>query len=305
MRKKLVIFYHDESIFHINEGHTWMWATEDMPVIQPKTKGAGLMVSDIIDQHRGFLSLTESEHSIATANNPDFPKTARALLEYGVDKGGYWTGERFMENIKDAVKIVEIVYSMDTHTIVWVFDQSSCHRAFAEDALNVRKMNVRPGGAQPTIRDTMWGRRVQKMVMDDGTPKGMKMILEERGTNTTNMNADDMRVVLANHEDFRNEKTIVEHFLESRGHIVYFLPKFHCELNPIERVWGQAKVYTRTYTNYTLIRLRQLINPALNSVSVDLIRKYFRRVTEYEKAYMQGKKAGKEVEQAVKVFKSH
>ena len=29
------------------------------------------------------------------------------------------------------------------------------------------------------------------------------MLLEERGINTANMNTDDMRVVLANHEDFR------------------------------------------------------------------------------------------------------
>ena len=30
--------------------------------------------------------------------------------------------------------------------------------------------------------------------------------------------------------------------------------------------------------------------------------KYFRRVSEYERAYIEGKKAGKELEQAVKVF---
>ena len=108
------------------------------------------------------------------------------------------------------------------------------------------------------------------------------------------MLADDMRIVLANHEDFRKEKTIVEHFLSNRGHIVLFVSKFHCELNPIERVWGQAKVYTRMYTNFTLPRLRVNINPALDSVSTDLIRKYFRRVLEYERAYLEGKKAGKE-----------
>ncbi len=34
------------------------------------------------------------------------------------------------------------------------------------------------------------------------------------------------------------------HFLEDKGHTAYFLPKFHCELNPIERVWGQAKRYS-------------------------------------------------------------
>ena len=79
-----------------------------------------------------------------------------------------------------------------------------------------------------------------------------------------------MRIILANHEDFRTEKNIVEQYITIAG--------VHCELNPIERVWGQAKVYTRAHTNYTLPRLRLIISPALDSVSVDLIRKYFRKV---------------------------
>ena len=65
-------------------------------------------------------------------------------------------------------------------------------------------MNIRPGGAQPQICDTVWGRHVQSMVKEDGTPKGMKMVLEERGINTRCMNADNMRVVLSYHDDFRN-----------------------------------------------------------------------------------------------------
>lgn len=36
-----------------------------------------------------------------------------------------------------------------------------------------------------------------------------------------------------------------------------------------------------------------------------MIRKYFRRVLEHERAYLEGKKAGKELEAAVKVYKSH
>ena len=80
------------------------------------------------------------------------------------------------------------------------------------------------------------------------------------------------------------------------GHKV---PKFHCELNPIERVWGQAKCYSRQYTNYTLARLHNIINPALDSVSTDLIQDYYRKVGDYEKAYIEGKAAGKEVENAL------
>lgn len=130
----------------------------------------------------------------------------------------------------------------------------------------------------------------------------MKQVLEERGINTSTLKADDMRTILSYHHDFATEKTKIE---QREGLKAIFLPKFHCELNPIERVWGQAKKYSRAYTNFTFVRLRTIIDPALDSVAIDLIRKYFRRVREYERAYLEGKKAGKELEQAVKVFKSH
>ena len=75
-----------------------MWASEDVPIIQPKTKGSGIMVSDFVNAHSGFLQLTDSEHALAKATDPDFPNTARVLLEYGADKEGYWTSEKFMTN---------------------------------------------------------------------------------------------------------------------------------------------------------------------------------------------------------------
>ena len=175
MRKKLILTYHDKSIFNTNEGQSWMWAGEDVPIIQPKTKGSGIMVSDFIDAHSGFLLLTETEHDLTKAANPNFPKTARVLLEYGADKEGYWTSEKFMANVEVAAQIAEFKYPTDKHTIVWLLDQSSCHRAFADDALkNAKVMNVRPGGVQPRMCDTMWAGRMQKMVFEDGTPKGMK-----------------------------------------------------------------------------------------------------------------------------------
>ena len=69
-----------------------------------------------------------------------------------------------------------------------------------------KKKFARPGGMQPAMRDTMWGGQVQKMVDANGVPKGMKQVLEERGINTSTMVAADMRVVLANYEDFCTEK---------------------------------------------------------------------------------------------------
>jgi hypothetical protein len=50
-----------------------------------------------------------------------------------------------------------------------------------------------------------------------------------------------MYCVLSLQEDFVNEKPMIQHYVESCGHICMFLPKFHCELNPIQLLWGYAK----------------------------------------------------------------
>ena len=50
-----------------------------------------------------------------------------------------------------------------------------------------------------------------------------------------------MSRILSLQEDFAQEKSMLQHYIEGRGHICMFLPKFHCELNPIEMVWGFMK----------------------------------------------------------------
>ena len=95
-----------------------------------------------------------------------------------------------------------------------IFDQSSCHKAMAENALDVLKMNVGPGGKQPKMHDTVWAGEVQKMCYNLGIPKGMKKVLEERGINTTSLRKEDMQMILRNHKDFHNEKPRIVTFLE-------------------------------------------------------------------------------------------
>ena len=45
----------------------------------------------------------------------------------------------------------------------------------------------------PLESDTVWGGTVQKLVDEDEVPKGMRAVLEERGVDTTRMQAKDMR----------------------------------------------------------------------------------------------------------------
>ena len=70
--------------------------------------------------------------------------------------------------------------------------------------------------------------------MAEESAKGLRTILAERGTiNTVRMKADDMRTMLSNHDDFMDKKVELEYYIEGRRHVALFLPKFHCELNPI------------------------------------------------------------------------
>lgn len=50
-----------------------------------------------------------------------------------------------------------------------------------------------------------------------------------------------MRKVLSEQTEFLEEKPLLQIIIERAGHKCYFLPKFHCELNPIEMYWGWVK----------------------------------------------------------------
>ena len=299
--KELVLIYHDESVFHANEDHAYSWAESGRRIIKPKGQGQGLMVSDFIDEHQGYLRLTVNQLNAA---NYTGPPQARQILKIGANAEGFWTNDKFMKQVEVAADIATVKYPKESHTVVFLFDQSSNHRAFAEDALNVKAMNVQFGGQQPRMRDTLWNGKPQKMVLPNGLPKGLKLVLQERGVDTTGMKKDEMQRRLGNMDDFKYEKSKVEKFLNSKGYRVYFIPKYHCEINPIERVSGRAKLFTRTHCDYSFPQLERTVKPALDSVTLDDIRKYYRKVREYLEAYRMGKNGAEAIDE-VKLYKSH
>ena len=207
--------------------------------------------------------------------------------------------------VAKAVRIAEVKYpTSQGYHHVWCFDQSCGHTAYSEDALISSKMNKGPGGKQPKMQDTVWNGQTQTMTLPDGRPKGAAIGLEERGYDIKGMKLDEMRSILAGHEDFKNQKCRVDAYLSSRGHTCVFLPKFHCELNPIERVWSQSKRYTRAHTDYTIASLRQNIPLGLDSVSADNIANYVRRCRHYMFAYLEGSAVGPQLDEKIRHYKA-
>ena len=184
----------------------------------------------------GFLNLLNAPKTA----NPDIKCYARERLEYSKNKEIYLNMPQFMAQKQRAAEVAEIKYPKEQGwQICWVFNNSSCHNAMAEDALNVNSMNVKPGGAQKILRDTTYNGKAQRMYYISGgqkVAKGMKRVLEERGISTEGKNANWMRETLSQHADFKFEKSEIEKHLIKKGQIPTFLPKFHPELHPIKRV---------------------------------------------------------------------
>jgi hypothetical protein len=118
-------------------------------------------------------------------------------------------------------------------------------------------MNKSNGGKMRKQKDTVipmtnptleCRRKAQRMTTKAGEPKGLQQTLEERGFDVRGMRAKCSPVcpfenndccmarLLSKQDDFRNQISLLEEKIRARGHICVFLPKFHCELNPIEMV---------------------------------------------------------------------
>ena len=192
---------HDECTYYANSDQSYFSGDSETNVLRQKSLGASIMVSDLIDEVSGYVR--------------DGQDQARLLLE--TQREGYFTNDHLLKQVARTVDIFERIHPVAT--ALFLFDNAPSHRKVADNALNADKLNVGPGGKQPKMRNTIWGGRVQRLVDNDGIPKGMKLVPEERGVDTSNMRAKEMRELLKTFPDFRAQKTIFEDYLDHRGHV--------------------------------------------------------------------------------------
>ena len=51
--------------FSLNEDQNLQWGLKGSKMMKPKGKGSGIMFSDFIDEHNGFLALNDEEYEYA------------------------------------------------------------------------------------------------------------------------------------------------------------------------------------------------------------------------------------------------
>lgn len=247
-KRPLIIIYQDESTFHANDDQRTQWCDDTMRTLRHKSIGRGIMVSGWLNEITGCLP------------------GANAFLKYGKNEEGYWTAERMEENVKNVIRIFEQTFPWAQ--ALFVFDNSSNHKKMASNALNAHVMNLNPGGKQPVMHATTYNGKHQEMVIESGEhkkePKGLKIVLQERGLwPSQGLKKKAAQDLLSKCEDFVNEPTILIRTVLDSGHLAIYLPKFHCDLNPIEMLWCDAKKDTRAHCTYSFKDLQEQVPSAL------------------------------------------
>lgn len=290
-KDEIVWVSHDESIFYTNDDGSYGWGNEERPDLHKKGKGKCIMVSDFICPCHGRITYQG--------------KPVAQVFEPGVNFDGWWEAKDILRQLEEkAIKGFEEMHG-PTAQALFIFDNSTNHCAFAEDALVATRMVGKDGGKNaPIMKDTTYKNAegvtvLQKMVTADGKPRGIKSVLIERGLwvdkckidckdNTSTVTTCCAKHLLAAQPDFVAQQSILYECIAKSRHLCDFLPKFHCELAPIEAFWGSSKRYTRAHCDYSITALRVTVPEALASVSVVSIRKFFRRSLHLMQAYTEG-----------------
>ncbi|CUA66969.1 hypothetical protein RSOLAG22IIIB_02877 [Rhizoctonia solani] len=286
--------------------------------IQNHSKGEGntIMVADFVCAQFGWLRGKNGE-------------SARVILRPGVNRDGWFTSARVVKQLEDAVKIVQEAYPEYTH--IFVYDNAPSHTKRPEDAISARAMpkgevkifprpitvkrsngttekvtppRMEPGRLPDGTLQSFYLPDDHEDVNRRGSFKGMAQILRERGLYEAAEKKAECRGF--NQPDFESRDSNLEEVARKLGTRVIFLPKYHCELNPIEQCWGYAKRKYRQMppTNNENTMIKYIIE-ALDSIPIDSIRKFAARSQRFIDAYANHKNGEKAIEWATKEFRSH
>ena len=214
---------------------------------------------------------------------------------------------------------------------IFAFDNSQNHHAMAPDALCVSRMNLSDGGKNidslPKMRHGYHMGTNQdmnlKIIKNAGLKisiknqrKGVKRVLTERNLWRENLRLSCSngcpegttdccaRTLLANQDDFKNQRIWLQEVAEDAGHQFIFIPKFHCEFNYIEMWWAEAKRLARIQCDYSFQGLKDRVPQILDSIPLEKIRRFARKCERYMDCYRRGLPP-KLAEYACKKYRSH
>ncbi|KNF05618.1 hypothetical protein PSTG_01427 [Puccinia striiformis f. sp. tritici PST-78] len=199
--RETVFIFHDESTIHSKERPRQAWLLPGTTELRSKNVGQLIHISDFILETTGRLFLSSDQFENLQSCGGEAPESpdAATIIYPGANKDKWWDMEQLCHQV--STKAIPIFETLHPHSqAVFIFDCSSAHGAFAKSALRAQNMNLKPGGKQGRLRDsiipsddpripTHLRGQVQSFCFEDshadpqlaGQPKGVQVILQERG----------------------------------------------------------------------------------------------------------------------------
>ena len=234
----------------------------------------------------------------------------------GKNADGYWKNEDLVSQMKFVNPIFKAYHP--NCDLLYCFDNSSNHHAKCPDGLCAESLNLTDGGKNtPIMRNTTFNGTEFKMQTDLGVSKGVRSILMERGKWRADLNlkckechldpnfACCGRRMLSLEDDFKAQQGWLAETATTLGVSIIFLPKFHCELNFIEMIWGYVKANLRRACEFSFRDLREKLTAMLmKGIPQDFFKKAYIHCLRCMDAYRQGY-TGPLLDYAMKKNKGH
>ncbi|PWW78823.1 hypothetical protein C7212DRAFT_84671, partial [Tuber magnatum] len=119
LMRPIILITHDESTFSSNNSWRQAWVKQGSQIIRPKGHGQGIIVSEFLLPWQR-LSLESISHQ---------------------EENGYWEGGHLVKQVTElTIPIAQAAYS--GYQFLFLFDNSSNHGAFAQDALLAQNMSL-------------------------------------------------------------------------------------------------------------------------------------------------------------------
>ncbi|KAF9256885.1 hypothetical protein L218DRAFT_975291 [Marasmius fiardii PR-910] len=195
------------------------------------------------------------------------------IIYPAANRDAWWDTKQLLEQVKEAITLDALSQHKQKDTII---PQSNPDPQF-------------------------WG-QIQTMTLPDGKGKGLqwecKLVCPTSNTDCC------MARLLSKQDDFTHQISMLETLIKELGHECLFLPKFHCELNPIEMYWGWCKHRYREKPKPTFTTAKEVMIKWLDACLAEVIWKFINHSFRFMSTYCSGL-TGKAAEWAVQKQQSH
>ena len=295
--KPRILISHDESTFKSGEVASKRWIFPESPPFFNKGRGRSMMLSffTVCSNENSIFELCESEWNEAVKFHPElnengsmnfFPRSAAAWIEPGKDN--YFNNEDILFQFKRLFMLLKYKKSYENFDIEILVDNSRTHSTKLYDLNNFNKNSSMNPSYYETIEyvENDQKKIIQCDYLDENglkKSKGLFLIAKELGLIESDAETKDKRYLLAKLKEILSDHiafksiTKLEKLSLENGFKIIFVPKFHCELNPIEGLWCYMKRYVRTRNDQNFETMKRLVFESIETYSIDLENKHLNR----------------------------